>query len=178
MKIIDINDREREVESVTPDPKFAGYVRVQFKRYHEWYTIPEFLEKNPDLKHLTKNAPKIADDLVGIVTQASKNTIKDTTQDWKKDHYLGMYVWISRGKGEGQSRTVVSNTKNTLSVDKDWDILPNKTSQFVITAQLKKTKAMGNTLPQDDYKKLEKQAEKLDRDRGVISKKIKHFKAN
>ena len=57
-------------------------------------------------------------------------------------------MWISRGTGEGQQRTVLKNTKNTLYLNKDWKIKPDKTSQYVLSRNVKDNiQAQGNTLP-------------------------------
>ena len=125
MKIIDINGIEREVQSVSPDPGYPGFMRVEFKRHHEWMSYSEFIDKNPSLKHLLDSAASPPKDVVSIVTGATKNTLTDKDQTWKKDAYLGMTVWISRGLGEGQKRTVIKNTKITLTVDQDWHPKPD-----------------------------------------------------
>jgi hypothetical protein len=182
MKITDINGIEREVISVAPDPGYPGFMRVEFKRHHEWMSFDEFLEKNPHLKHLLDHAAKPPADVVGVVTGATKNTLTDKDQSWKKDAYLGMIVWISRGLGEGQKRTVIKNTKITLNVDRDWDPKPNATSQYVLTARVQDSvRAMGNTLPQEDMKALEKRAIQMDKNHGRLSseslkKNIKYLK--
>jgi len=167
MDIIDINNRERECLRAYPDPNYPGFMRIQFKRYHEWYTIAEFIELNPKLKHLTKNAPKLPEDVVGVVTSSGKNFLSDTSQKWQPNSYLGFFAWVSRGKGEGQKRTVVKNTKTIVYIDQEWDVKPDKTSQYVISHNIHETEVMGNTLPQEDMKKLEERARKMDIERGL-----------
>jgi hypothetical protein len=170
MKIIDINGIEREVKSVAPDPKYPGYVKVEFNRHHEWLSFNEFTEKNPDLTHLLNDTPNAPADVVGVISTATKNSIKDTAQDWVENVYIGMWLWISRGEGEGQKRRITKNTKNTLYLDKDWDIKPNKTSQYVISYHVNDSvRAMGNTLPQEDMKALERRAIQMDKDHGRLS---------
>jgi hypothetical protein len=169
MKIIDINGSEREAQSVSPDPGYPGFMRVEFRRHHEWYSIEEFLEKNPQLKNLTQNAPTVSADIVGTVTGSGANYLADTAQNWLPDDYLGKFVWISRGKGEGQKRTVVSNSKNRLTIDTPWDVKPNKTSQYVVSFNVHDVHAMGNVLPQENMKEFEKKALVLDKQRGKIT---------
>lgn len=182
MKIIDINGIEREVQSIAPDPGYPGYVRVEFKRHHEWMSYAEFLDKNPGLESVVHDTPKPPDDVVSTVTGATKNTLTDKEQKWKKDAYIGMTLWISRGSGEGQKRTVIKNTKITLTVDSEWEVKPNSTSQYVITAKVQDSvRAMGNTLPQEDMKALEKRAIQIDKEHGRLSseslkKNIKYLK--
>lgn len=182
MKIIDINDIEREVQSAAPDPSYPGFIRVEFRRHHEWMSFAEFTERNPKLKHLLDDTPPPPADIVSTVSGATKNTLTDKTQAWTKDAYLGMTVWLSRGLGEGQKRTVIKNTKITLTVDREWDTKPNHTTQYVITAKVQDSvRAMGNTLPQEDMKALEKQAIQMDKQHGRLSsdslkKNIKYLK--
>jgi len=176
MKIIDINGSEREVKSVAPDPSYPGYVRVEFRRHHEWYTITEFLQFNPDLKHLTANAPALPEEIVGKVTSSSKDSLSDSNKDLKPNTYVGWYIWISRGKGEGQRRTITKNSKSKFTVDKPWDIKPDTTSQYVLSFNVKETKAMGNTFASDDQKALERLAHEMDHKRGKINREFKYLK--
>src|SRR2546425_1109099 len=48
-------------------------------------------------------------------------------------------VSINAGAGAGQTRTVASNTANTLTVSPAWNLIPDGTSQYVI--------AIGITVP-------------------------------
>jgi hypothetical protein len=172
MKIIDINGMEREVQKVMPDPHYPGFMRIEFRRHHEWYTLEEFVKYNPTLKDLTKNAPTVAQDVVGVVTSSGRDYLADKSQTWKPNDYLGMFVWISRGKGEGQKRTVVKNDKYHLYIDKPWDTKPNATSQYVVSFNIQTVRAMGNILPSENMKKLERIALKLDKQRGKLTSEL------
>jgi hypothetical protein len=176
MKVIDSNNIERKANKVSPDPDYPGFMKLEFRRHHEWMSIPEFLKLNPQLKHLTDNAPETPDDVVGVVTSAGKDYLRDSSKKWAGNAYLGMFIWISRGQGEGQKRTIVKNTHNQLTIDQPWDTLPNKTSQYVISYNVQKVKAMGNTLPMSDIKELERMAIKLDRRRGRLNENYKYLK--
>lgn len=181
MKIIDINGSEREAQKVYPDPLYPGFMRIQFKRYHEWYTLDEFVKFNPTLKNLLKGAPEVPEDIVGVVSRAGANFLVDANLDLKPNAYLNFTCWISRGKGEAQKRLVVENTKNKLVVDKPWAVRPNTTSQYVLSHNVQDVKAMGNTLPVEDMKELERRALKMDRDRdkltsGLLKKNYKYLK--
>lgn len=151
MKIIDINGNERECIKVYPDKDYPGYMRVEFKTkvrsHHEWYPIEEFIKNNPTLKKITVDAPRVAEETLGVVSSSSKNELTDKKQNWELNIYVGFPVWISRGLGEGQVRIITSNTSNTLVIDKPWDILPNKTSQYVISHNIHDPQVRGNTLP-------------------------------
>jgi len=154
IKIIDINKRERECESVSLDKGYPGFVKVFYKSklrkgytHSEWYPVDEFLSLNPKFKSKIKSSKKPEEDL-GIVSSAGKNYLKDIAKNWEKNVYVDFPLWISRGKGEGQQRIVIKNTKNILYIDKEWKEKPNKTSQYVLSRNInKKTKPLGNTLP-------------------------------
>lgn len=175
MKIIDINGRERECEDAYLDPKWPGYVTAKFKSkrregysHTEWYPIPEFLQNNPELKYIVdgKDSPNPKEEIAGEVTAAGKDSIRDSSANWFDNAYAGFQLWISRGKGEGQVRTILSNTAKTVKVDKPWDKKPDKTSQYAIIREVKNTTPQGNTLPIADLRKLEEKARKFDIERG------------
>ncbi len=152
MKIVDINGKQRECVKAFVDKKWPGFMRVEYqtavRQHHEWYEIDKFIKNNPDLAHLAKDAPEVTQETLGVVTSSNKKSLKDSKQNWSENAYAGMPVWISRGLGEGQVRNILSNTKNTLALDKAWEILPNKTSQYVISYNIPDhAQAWGNTLP-------------------------------
>ncbi|MFC1654041.1 hypothetical protein ACFL1M_04305 [Patescibacteria group bacterium] len=167
MKIIDINGNEREAKKAYLDPEFSGYVRVDFKRHHEWYTIKEFLQFNPELKDIVEGAKESPSDLTGIVTKATNLSITDKNKKLKTNEYMGFMVWISRGKGEGQRRSVIKNSKTSIYIDKDWDVKPDHTSQYVVAKEIQEVPAMGNTLAVENVKELEEKAIKMDIKRGI-----------
>lgn len=147
MKIIDINGAERNCQNAYPDPSYPGYIKVEFRSHHEWFTIKEFLAANPSLSNLTQDTPAIPDEDLGVVTSSSQDSLKDSGKNWKVNDYLGFTLWISRGKGESQTRIVTKNSHNTLYIDRPWDIKPNKTSQYVLTHEVHDSVVHGNALP-------------------------------
>lgn len=177
MQIIDINGKARECVRAHLDPHWPGFVTVDYEsknrpgyKHTEWYPIPDFLAHNPNLSHLVKGVDITpAKDLAGIVTKCTSLTLTDKTQSWEINDYAGFYVWISRGASEGQVRTVLSCTKNTLTIDKSWDKpYPNSTSQYVLSRQLGQiTESRGNTLPTAQMQALEKKARAIDLKRGI-----------
>ncbi len=177
MKIIDINGSERTAKKAFLDPNYPGYVRVDFRRHHEWYSIKEFLKNNPNMKDVVKGAKETAPDITGTVTQAKEKTLKDDTQNFSPNEYMDYHVWISRGHGEGQVRSVIKNTKDTLTINKAWDTKPNTTSQYVVASEIDEDmKSMGNTLPIEDMKKLEEKAIKMDIKKGLKPAERKYTK--
>lgn len=153
MKIIDLNGNERDCVKAYPDKEYPGYMRVEFKNktrsHHEWYSMDEFVKNNPGLKHLCLSAPKTAEETLGIVTNSKPIELTDKKQNWAIDSYVGFPVWISRGRGEGQLRTIIANTQDTVKIDKKWTILPNTTSQYVISRNIHDPNVLGNMLPQN-----------------------------
>lgn len=163
MKIIDINGEERDCVRAFPDPKFAGYMKVEFASklrkgytHSEWYPINDFVKNNPSLKNLSVGGPKEIKDDLGVVTSAKPTSLTDKSKKWEENIYTGFPVWISRGKGEGQTRTVTANTKNTLTINKPWKEVPNGTSQYVLSHNVHNPQVRGNTLPAIEIKPLTK----------------------
>ena len=152
MEIVDINGNKRECESVTTDKNYPGYVKITFKNpqrsYFEWYTVDEFKAKNPNLSSLVSSTVKPISEDLGRVSISTEITLTDKTKSWKENEFEGLPIWISRGKGEGQVRTVISNGKNTIVIDKPWKTLPNKTSQYLVSTNIHKPRAFGNILPE------------------------------
>lgn len=178
MKIIDINNSERECEDAYLDPSWPGYVTIKFisKRrkghsHTEWYPIDKFVANNPNLEYIVKGknaSTNPAEEIAGVVTGTGPDSLRDSTANWQKNTYAGFTLWISRGKGEGQVRTILSNTPKSLKIDKPWDKpRPNKTSQYAIVSNLGDVKAQGNSLAIEDIKELEKKARKMDLERGA-----------
>lgn len=162
MQIIDINGSERNCQSVALDPSYPGYMKIEFRNHHEWLTIKEFVSLNPQLASLTTGAPKLPEEDLGVVTSSTDDTLKDSKKNWEVNVYLGFTLWISRGKGESQTRIVTKNSNNTLYIDKPWEIKPNKTSQYVLTQNMIHDSVIhGNSLPQVDQAKFEVLAKKL-----------------
>src|SRR3989449_417487 len=73
-----------------------------------------------------------------VIAQTS-TTLQDTTKSlananaWPANLWIGRPVAITAGTGVGQTRTVSSNTTNTLTVSPAWAPMPDGTSEYVIT---------------------------------------------
>lgn len=160
MIIIDINGSERNCSSVRLDKSWPGYFKIHFKNerrsYDQWYPISDFVKNNPKLDHLAEGGINPPEEVVGVVTKSQEMTLTDSNQNWKKNLFAGVPVWISRGKGEGQVRAVIFNNKDTLTVDKEWEVLPDETSQFIISYNVHNPQAPGNTLAQVEVSSLVK----------------------
>jgi len=65
-------------------------------------------------------------------TSGTNNTIVKSTASWPENHWVKHYVWIYNGTGSGQVREIISNTTNTLTVDRNWETNPGSGSLFRI----------------------------------------------
>jgi len=158
MKITDINGNQKDCERVFLDASWPGYVTIVSpsksdpnKKRTDWIPLQDFIDKNPDYQGLIENygAQKpLPPQISGIVTSAQENSLSDSTQKWQKNIYAGFYVWISRGKGEGQVKCILGNTNNKLLLDTIWETKPNKTSQYTIVYLKPTVSVMNNTLPE------------------------------
>lgn len=61
--------------------------------------------------------------------------------------YTGMVVRIIEGTGRGQERLIAGNTDTTLTASSKWSVLPDATSQFVVTDGSWKFAAVTATSP-------------------------------
>ena len=170
MVIIDINGNKRNCAKAYPDPGYPGFIKVEFvtprRSYNEWYPINEFLAKNPNLTELVKDAKPEAPEINGTATSVTDITLTDKTQNWEKNAYAGFPVWIARGQGEGQVRNVMSNTKDTLAIDKKWETKPNKFSEYVLSRNIHEhMPATGNISQKEMQYKYEKEAKKMEKNR-------------
>lgn len=129
-------------------------MKIEFKSktrknytYSEWYPVTDFVKNNPKLAHLAKKAPKPVKEDLGVVSSATKNSLTDKTKGWEQNIFASYPLWISRGKGEGQVRTILANDAHRLTIDKPWQVVPDKTSQYVISFNIHDPQVLGNILP-------------------------------
>lgn len=168
MKLIDINEVERDCISVSPDASYPGYMVVIFSsprspdgKRSEWYKIEDFVKNNPTLAHLSKVTLKGQGEDLGVVTAATELTLTDKKKKWKKNEFAHYPIWISRGPGEGQTRTILSNSSNTLIIDTEWDTIPTQLSQYVVSYNVHDPQVLGNSLPEKSILKKKKNSAKL-----------------
>ena len=73
---------------------------------------------------------------IGMATSVTNTTITDNTKAWATNAYKGARVGIVYQHGAEEHadtwRTIVSNTSDTLTIDKAWDINPDEDSVFII----------------------------------------------
>ena len=70
---------------------------------------------------------------VGFATGGSVNTLVDKRQDWKPGLHYNATVLIISGRGFGQYRRVIGNTKDTLTLERPWNIVPDSTTEYVVS---------------------------------------------
>ena len=66
------------------------------------------------------------------VTIESATTVGNSTLGMLVNEFNGSTVRISAGTGAGQERGILSNTATTLTIAKQWDIVPDATSLFLV----------------------------------------------
>jgi uncharacterized repeat protein (TIGR01451 family) len=64
---------------------------------------------------------------------STANTLKDATQSWIPDEWKGRTVEVVDGTGSSQTRTILSNSDTTLTVDRSWDRVPDENSVYIIS---------------------------------------------
>ncbi|OFW63028.1 MAG: hypothetical protein A2Z35_03690 [Actinobacteria bacterium RBG_19FT_COMBO_36_27] len=162
IKIIDSNGSIRECVKIAVDTSYPGFIRADFiskirkgYKHSEWFPQDEFLKSNPGVITMLDKTPLVIKEDLGVVTKSGDNYLQDISKNWKKDIYVGIPVWISRGKGESQQRVIIKNDKNKLYIDKKWGIKPDKTSQYVLSFNVQENiKPQGNVLPGVEAKEL------------------------
>ncbi len=80
-------------------------------------------------------------------TAYSANTVGSSSLQMIPNEHAGMVVRITRGKGAGQERSVLSNDANSLTVTPGWDVEPDTTSYFVVAESSWHDGAAGVTSP-------------------------------
>ena len=66
------------------------------------------------------------------VTSATDNTLTSTGSTWGVNQWSGQYVYLTSGTGSRQFRKIISNTADTLTINRDWHVNPDATSSFSI----------------------------------------------
>lgn len=59
-------------------------------------------------------------------------TLNDTTKTWDINRWKNYSIRILHGTGRGQKRRIASNTSNSITIARGWDVLPTNTSVYVI----------------------------------------------
>jgi hypothetical protein len=106
----------------------------------------EFTDQDPDRRPVFRYALSAAPptNLTGFSNPGAgyengSKTLVDLTKSWVRNEWSDfktvggdITVTITGGPGSGQVRKIVSNTENTLVVEKEWDTIPTSASQYAI----------------------------------------------
>jgi uncharacterized repeat protein (TIGR01451 family) len=76
--------------------------------------------------HRSTTTPGFAD------AGASSDTLIDTSQSWLTNEWSELRVEIISGAGAGQVREITENTSTELTVEPDWNTIPDETSEYLI----------------------------------------------
>lgn len=71
--------------------------------------------------------------VIGNATDGSDFSITDDNQSWTDNEFVGDYIEITGGLGVGQTRRIISNTPETITVSAMWSVMPGYGSQYTIT---------------------------------------------
>jgi hypothetical protein len=77
----------------------------------------------------------------------SLNAIGTDGLGMELNEHRGAAVRITQGKGSGQERVVASNTAEELTVARNWDVVPDATSYFVVSDSAWKFAALSAVSP-------------------------------
>ena len=69
----------------------------------------------------------------GFATGAGPATLTDSKHNWKPGQREGETVLIVSGRGFGQYRQVEDNTRDTLKLETPWRVVPDRTSEYVVS---------------------------------------------
>ncbi len=62
------------------------------------------------------------------------------------DYMIGNTIAIIAGKGKGQMRQIISNTANTINIDKQWDVIPDTSSVILVGKMAKNALIVNNKI--------------------------------
>ena len=114
----------------TPGRICVGMGWNNYFRFNEIHQAFRSTWENAEEVYLVHGGVR-AEKTIGFTTGASATTLVDTRQDWKPDFYKGATVMILSGRGFGQYRRILGNTKDTLTLQKPWNVQPDSTSEYL-----------------------------------------------
>ena len=69
----------------------------------------------------------------GTATSGGNNTLTQTGKTWTTNQWANGTINITGGTGSGQTRTILSNTADTITVTSNWTINPDATSTYSLS---------------------------------------------
>jgi hypothetical protein len=68
-----------------------------------------------------------------FATIIGANQIGDTSLSMPPNGYAGHVVRLVEGQGAGQERIIQGNTATTVTVDRDWDVMPDASTHWLVS---------------------------------------------
>ena len=71
----------------------------------------------------------------GTAESATSTTLTDTDAvpgPWTVNEFVGFYIVTVSGTGSGQTRTIIANDADTITVDEAWTVTPDNTTGYVV----------------------------------------------
>ncbi len=106
-----------------------------------WHNYFRFNEIHQAFRSTWENAEEVylvhggvRSKTISFATGGSADTLVDKHQNWKPDFYHDATVLILSGQGFGQYRRVIGNTKDTLKLEKPWNVKPDSTTEYLVSA--------------------------------------------
>ena len=106
-----------------------------------WHNYFRFNEIHQAFRSTWENAEEVylvhggvRSKTISFATDGSVNTLSDTRQNWKPNFYHDATVLIISGRGFGQYRRVIGNTKDTLTLETPWNVEPDATTEYLVSA--------------------------------------------
>jgi hypothetical protein len=78
----------------------------------------------------------------GTASSGTSTTLVDSGIGWTANAYSNKIIKLTAGTGAGQYRSIMSNTTDTVTVDREWDTNPSGTTQYEIYDALARTGAV------------------------------------
>ena len=116
-----VSNTETIVNSWTANTANSGYY---YPLIDYGYDI-DLILLNPGVPNIIYQSGNVSDGLI--------NGLRDNTKNWAGNAFVDYQVNIITGTGTGQTRTIVSNTGEVLSLLTDWVTIPDITSTYTIT---------------------------------------------
>jgi hypothetical protein len=82
---------------------------------------------------------------VGEVTSATEFSLTDRAATWTEDEMKWNHVAIISGRGRGQYRLIISNTRDTVKLDRPWAVIPDATSRYLAAGMFVENTFLYNT---------------------------------
>ncbi len=106
-----------------------------------WHNYFRFNEIHQAFRSTWENAEEVylvhggvRSKTISFATGSSAGTLTDTRQNWKPDFYHDATVLIISGRGFGQYRRVIGNTNDTLTLETVWNVKPDTTTEYLVSA--------------------------------------------